>query len=127
MWNVEYYPIEPWLDEQDAETVACVFAALEMLQREGPSLGRPLVDSVKGSALKNMKELRPASPGASEVRVLFAFDPARSAVMLLAGDKSKGRSGRDRWSGWYKRAIPQAEAIYEEHLRRLEDEKDGRP
>lgn len=126
MWNVEYRLIEPWLDAQDNETVAFVFAALEMLQLEGPSLGRPLVDTVKGSALRNMKVLRPASPGGSEVRILFAFDPERSAVILLAGDKSAGRNGKAKWSGWYKRVIPQAEQVYEEYLRKLEDGKNGR-
>ena len=91
MWTIEYEYIMDWLDEQDRGTVASVFAALEVLQREGPNLGRPLVDSINGSKLKNMKELRPASPGDSEVRILFAFDPLRQAVMLLAGDKSKGK------------------------------------
>ena len=120
MWNIEYEPIGPWLDKQDNTTVACVFAALEMLQREGPTLGRPLVDTIKGSALKNMKELRPASPGNSEVRILFAFDPERNAIMLLAGDKSKGKNSKEKWVGWYKKAIPQAEKIYQRHLQRRE-------
>lgn len=52
MWSIEYSYIEPWLDAQDDETVACIFAALEVLHREGPELGRPLVDTVKGSRLK---------------------------------------------------------------------------
>lgn len=68
-----------------------------------------------------MKELRPASTGDSEVRILFAFDPKRQAVMLLAGDKSKGKRGQRKWAGWYKTAIPEAEQIYKEHLRSLED------
>ena len=94
MWEVDYHLIEPWLDKQDIETVAHIFAALEILQREGPSLGRPLVDTLVGPRLGNLKELRPASVGSSEVRVLFAFDPTRTAVMLLAADKSRGKSGR---------------------------------
>ena len=47
MWVVDYRYIEGWLDDQDLETVASVFAALELLEREGPSLGRPLVDMLK--------------------------------------------------------------------------------
>ena len=66
-----------------------------------------------------MKELRPASSGHSEVRVLFAFDPSRHAVMLLAGDKSKGKWGRAKWSGWYQSAIPEAERLWDKHLREL--------
>lgn len=121
MWEIDYGYIEPWLDSQEPEVVALVFAALEVLREQGPSLGRPLVDVIKGSRIKNMKELRPASPRSAEVRILFAFDPARRAIMLLAGDKSKGKRGRLKWSGWYKTAIPAAEEIYERHLRELED------
>lgn len=125
MWTVEYDYIAAWLDEQDDETVACIFAALELLQDQGPTLGRPLVDRLEGSRVKNLKELRPASPGSSEVRILFAFDPLRQAVMLLGGDKSKGKSGKAKWSGWYDRAIPEAERVYERHLERLEGRNDG--
>ena len=117
MWTVDFHLIEPWLDEQDAGTVAAIFAAFEVLEREGPSLGRPLVDSIRGTATKGLKELRPASPGRSEVRILFAFDPLRRAVMLLAGDKAQGKRSRSRWSGWYRTAIPQAEALLQAHMR----------
>lgn len=119
MWEVEYEYILDWLDQQDEDTVASIFAALELLQQKGPSLGRPLVDTLKGSIIKNLKELRPASPENSEIRILFAFDPQRKAVMLLAGDKSTSRSIKAKWSGWYKHAIPKAECIYQEHLSRL--------
>ncbi len=120
MWDIDYGHIESWLNTQDNETVALVFAALEVLQDKGPSLGRPLVDTITGSSVKNLKELRPASTGSSEVRILFAFDPRRQAVMLLAGDKSKGKRGKQKWSGWYKKAIPEAEGIYRTHLAKLE-------
>lgn len=120
MWEVDYHLIEPWLDEQDEKTVACILSALEVLQREGPSLGRPLVDSIAGSALGNLKELRPASSGKTEVRILFLFDPERKAVMLLAGDKATAKSIRAKWSGWYRRAIPEAQRIYRAHLEEQE-------
>ena len=99
MWEIEIEHIVPWLDEQDDRTVACIFAALENLQQSGPSLGRPLVDTLKGSTVKNLKELRPASPGNTEVRIIFAFDPARKAIMLLGGDKSKGKKGQEQMVG----------------------------
>lgn len=54
--------------------------------------------------------LRPGSSGASEVRILFIFDPVRNAVLLIAGDKS------GRWKEWYAEAIPAAEAAYEAYL-----------
>ena len=119
MWSIDYSYIEDWLDQQDAETVAAVFAALEVLQDEGPNLGRPLVDSLQNTRVRNLKELRPASPGRTEVRIIFAFDPDRQAIMLLAGDKAKGKSGKATWTKWYSRAIPQAEQLYELHVRRL--------
>lgn len=124
MWSIEYEYITPWLDEQDDDTVASIFAALEVLQQQGPSLGRPLVDTLKGAQIKNMKELRPASTGTSEVRILFAFDPARRAIMLLGGDKSSGKNGKKKWSGWYRQAIPQAERIWAWHLKRFGDDNE---
>lgn len=83
---------------------------------EGPALGRPLVDTVKGSKLPNLKELRPGSAGASEVRLLSVFDPLRQAVVLVGGDKA------GNWKGWYRTAIPEAEAAYADHLRRTAKE-----
>jgi len=58
-----------------------------------------------------MKELRPPSLGASEVRILFAFDLQRHAILLLAGDKA------GQWDKWYRRAVPQADDMFEAHLR----------
>lgn len=110
--------IRKWLDDQDDRTVAYVWAALSVLSEKGPALGRPLADTVEHSRFPNMKELRPASPGGSEIRILFAFDPQRQAIMLLAGDKSAGATQR-RWGGWYKRAVPEADRLYAEHLKGL--------
>lgn len=115
-WDVRIDCIVDWLDTQDDATVAAVEEAIGVLERVGPSLGRPLVDSVKGSSIKNLKELRPSSSGRSCVRILFVFDPERRAIMLVAGDKSLGKRGRLMWSGWYRRAIPRAERVYQQYL-----------
>ena len=72
-----------------------------------PSAGGPDLRS----RLHNLKELRPGSSGTAEVRILFIFDPARNAVLLVAGDKS------GRWEQWYQDAIPAAEAAYEAYLK----------
>ena len=96
-WFLELAAREP----ASAELVA---AALDLLEEHGPMLGRPLVDSVAHSSLSNLKELRPGSIGRSEYRILFAFDLARRAVLLVAGDKSGS------WSTWYERNVPIAEA-----------------
>jgi hypothetical protein len=91
------------------------------LAEGGPNLGRPLVDRIKGSTVHNLKELRPGSAGTSEVRVLFAFDRWRSAILLVAGDKA------GNWSGWYRQAIPHAEQLYEIYLKERTAEEEGRP
>ncbi|MFJ3821322.1 type II toxin-antitoxin system RelE/ParE family toxin [Streptomyces nodosus] len=107
------------LRKDDRVTARLVGQAIQALVEEGPALGRPLVDRVKGAELHNLKELRPGSSGASEVRVLFVFDPQRNAVLLVAGDKA------GQWSRWYQWAVPVAEARYAEwlgHLARRQEE-----
>ena len=113
MWTVDVGLIVPWLDALDRKTWKQVIAALEVLQSRGPQLGRPLVDTVSTSRHRNMKELRPGSTGRSEVRILFAFDPHRAAVMLVAGDKA------GHWHRWYRDSIPMADGLWDQHLRRL--------
>ena len=60
-----------------------------------------------------MKELRPGSSGRSELRVLFAFDPGRSAIMLIAGNKA------GNWTRWYRKNIPLADDAFDDHLQNL--------
>jgi hypothetical protein len=83
---------------------------LKYCERNGPAEGRPLVDSITASRIANMKELRPPSSGRSEIRILLVFDPWRSAVLLVAGDKS------GQWDKWYRTAIPRAEQLYDDYL-----------
>lgn len=115
--------VDGWLDRLaagDWDSYKQVVAAIEVLAEVGPNLGRPLVDRIKGSQLHNMKELRPGSTGGSEVRVPFMFDPWRSAVLLVAGDKS------GQWSKWYRSAIPLAERLYGDYLDQRELEERGK-
>ena len=88
---------------------------MRVLRTEGPTLGRPLVDTITGSRHSNMKELRPGSTGRTEIRVLFAFDLERRAILLVGGDKS------DDWSGWYQKNIPVAHDRFDEHQERLKE------
>lgn len=98
--------VDDWFAALDEVTASLVTDAIDQLEERGPALPRPLADLVKGSKLHNLKELRPGSAGTSEVRILFCFDPARQAVLLVAGDKS------GQWRDWYKRAIPLAVERY---------------
>ncbi len=112
--------MEAWyldLVSRDPDTADLIEDAIDQLRVEGPTAGRPLVDRIKSSKFQNMKELRPPSGGRSEVRILFAFDPLREAIFLVAGDKS------GQWERWYKKAIPLADARFAEHLKALK--KDG--
>lgn len=75
-WDVRLWKdVESWVLEVDDETYNLVAAAITRLESEGPTLGRPTADRIKGSRHHNIKELRPRSAGRSEIRILFAFDP----------------------------------------------------
>ena len=113
VWTVEVDLVDDWLATLDEKSYELVVAALEVLAEQGPSLGRPLADSIVGSTYRNMKELRTGSSGRSEVRILFAFDPARKAILLVAGDKA------GNWQKWYRTNIPLADERYRQHLERL--------
>lgn len=114
-WKVDLQFVETWLLDLDRSSYERVVAAIELLSEHGPQLGRPLVDSIVGSRHNNMKELRPGSTGRSELRILFAFDPKRMAILLVAGDKS------NNWTRWYRDSIPIADHRFDEHLMRLKD------
>ena len=116
-WTVDVTLVEDWLLDLDQLTYQQVIAALELLAERGPLLGRPLVDTITGSRHNNMKELRPGSAGRTELRVLFAFDARRVAVLLVGGDKA------GRWKRWYVENIPIADDRFEQHLQALNEEK----
>jgi hypothetical protein len=94
--------VRQWLHglrRTDRDTLRQVSDAPDLLAIEGPALGRPIVDRIKGSRLHHLKELRPGSSGASEVRILVAGDKA--------GD----------WKRWYVRAVALAEHRYEQWIK----------
>ena len=115
-WEIEYTDeFERWwntLSEAEQESIAVSVGLLEIL---GPNLPRPHSDSVKGSRFKNMKELRTQHAG-RPYRTLYAFDPRRTAILLIGGNKS----GDD---GWYQKYVPLADKLYEHHLKELEEEE----
>ena len=113
-WTVLFH------DEFEAEFEALVedlqdelLAHAKLLATFGPNLGRPTVDTLKGSRHSNMKELRFSWRG-QVWRVAFAFDPQRQAIVLVGGDKGGADQRR-----FYKRLLTAADARYDEHLRTL--------
>ena len=110
-WTVEYTDqFEQWWDTLSMQEQAAIDAAVEALEERGPGLRRPFVDTIKTSRHPNMKELIPMG---GAVRILFAFDPRRTAILLLGGDKT------NRWRQWYERMIPIADRLFDEHLEEL--------
>jgi hypothetical protein len=118
-WEISLHSeVERWFLElcrDDPETADGIEDAIDQLALHGPTLGRPLVDRIHASRHQNMKELRPPSAGRSTVRLLFAFDPDRQAVFLVAGDKA------GRWDSWYREAIPLADQRFTDHLNSLKE------
>ncbi|MEC4888044.1 MAG: type II toxin-antitoxin system RelE/ParE family toxin [Scytonema sp. PMC 1070.18] len=87
-------------------------AVLDVLSEEGPTLGRPHVDTISESSFNNMKELR-IQFRASPWRILFAFDPERKAILLLGGNKQGSKR-------WYEENISIADKRFQEHLEELQ-------
>ena len=114
-WEVEYTDeFEEWwesLGEGEQEAIA---HGVDILRRLGPSLGRPSVDTVQGSRHANMKELRTQYRG-KPYRTFFAFDPRRTAILLVGG-----RKGGD--ARFYERMIPLADRLYDQYLAELRKE-----
>jgi hypothetical protein len=94
-----------------------ILAISRLLQKFGPQLKRPHVDTLKGSRHANMKELR-FDVADGEWRVAFAFDPKRTAILLVAGDKSGGSEKR-----FYRQLIRKADDRFDTHLNRLKKER----
>ena len=99
-----------WNDLSEAEQED-IDATVTLLRRLGPRLGRPHADTVRGSRHPNMKELVVQHRG-RPYRVFFAFDPRRTAILLIGGEKTGDRM-------FYERYIPLADRLYDEHLTEL--------
>jgi hypothetical protein len=118
-WEIEFYSdfYEEFLTLSEVVQNE-LLASLIPLRKLGPTLGRPIVDTLNASTFRNMKELRfNADDGVW--RVAFAFDPERTAILLVAGEKS-GKGQRQ----FYKRLIQKADTRYTNHLKQLEGKTD---
>jgi hypothetical protein len=108
---------ELWFDGLPPADRVCILQDVELLREFGPRLGRPHVDTLKGSRHANLKELRSRHSG-HQYRTLFAFDPKQRAALLIGGDKVGQDEGR-----FYQVLIKQADAIYDRHLVQVAKEK----
>ena len=114
MWEIEGTDeFADWYAGLAEPEVSAVNAVVDKLAQVGPGLRRPLIGHIEGSRHANMREL--VVPYRN-LRVLFAFDPRRAAIMLLGGDKT------DRWQDWYDLNVPRADTLYDVHLADVEKE-----
>ncbi len=117
-WDVLFdEQFDEWLAALELGLQNEIWAYVELLRRLGPNLSRPRVDTVKGSAFSNMKELRIQYQG-DPWRILFAFDPRRNAILLVGGNKR----GKKKW---YEKHIRIADERFRRHLRRLKQDEEG--
>jgi hypothetical protein len=103
------------LEELHRERVA---ACVDLLEQMGITLGFPYSSAIEGSDFA-LRELRVQSHGHA-IRVFYAFDPRRDAIVLIGGDKTGISAGR-----FYREYVPEAERILREYLAEIEEEKDG--
>ncbi len=92
-----------------------VTASVGLLERRGPNLPFPHSSGISSSRHGHMRELR-VQVGGRPLRVFYAFDPRRAAILLIGGDKT----GQD---GFYTRLIPLADRLYDEHLAEIAAEE----
>lgn len=115
-WEVEYTnEFGTWWADLNEPEQDSVDQGVRLLQARGPSLPFPHSSGIQQSRHGHMRELRVQHQG-SPYRVFYAFDPRRSAILLIGGNKT----GDDRF---YDRMVPQADDIYDQHLRELVEEE----
>jgi hypothetical protein len=114
-WNVEHTDdFEEWWDGLTEGQQEDISAVVLLLMEHGPQLPFPYSSGINGSRHPHMRELRVQSR-ARPVRVFYAFDPRRSAILLIGGDKT----GDDRF---YERMIPIADALYDTYIEEIRKE-----
>jgi hypothetical protein len=118
MWEVEYTDEfgEWWDTLSEAEQDAVAFT-VGLLKSEGPSLKFPYSTDVRQSRHKSMRELRSQCKG-HPLRTFYAFNPSRTAILLIGGDKT----GDDRF---YDIMVPLADRIYDAYLKEIREENNG--
>jgi hypothetical protein len=118
-WNIEFTDeFGEWWEGLNLGEQESVRVKVELLAELGPALTRPHADTIHGSRLRNLRELRIQHEG-RPYRVLYVFDPRRTGVLLIGGDKTGNPC-------WYEEFVPKAEAIDEQHLHEIGwEEPDG--
>jgi hypothetical protein len=112
MWEVEFTDeFEGWWNTLDAKDQGSVDASVRLLEQEGPNLKFPYSSGVYNSRHSAMRELRSQS-GGRPLRTFYIFDPRRTAILLIGGDKTGN-------AGFYDEFIPAADDIYDRYLQEI--------
>jgi hypothetical protein len=109
---------DAWFESLTDEEQLDVVAYIELLEEEGPMLKYPACDVIKSSRhFSKLKELRVSSTGGDRLRVFYAFDPNRKAILLIGGNKT------GKWIEFYEEFIPIADGLFERHLSAIKKSK----
>jgi hypothetical protein len=112
-WEVEYTDeFGAWWAELDEARQDRIAATVALLAAQGPALQFPHSSGINGSRHAHMRELR-VRTGGNPLRIFYAFDPRRTAILLIGGDKT----GRDRFYEEYVRLADNLYDVYLEELR----------
>ena len=115
MWDIEYTDeFEYWWSGLNEAEQTDIVASVGLLEVLGVNLRHPHSSGINGSKHPHMRELRVQHQG-RPYRILYAFDPLRSAILLIGGDKT----GNNRW---YIEHVPIADRLYDEHITTLKKE-----
>lgn len=115
-WDVEFTDeFESWWNGLTVDEQAAVARKVQLLEELGPTLGAPHSSDIRTSRHSRMRELRIQHQG-RPYRVLYVFDPRRTALLLIGGDKT----GDDRW---YEVYVAIADDLYDAHLKALTEER----
>ena len=116
MWEVEFTDeLGAWWETLEEREQESIDASVQLLEARGPQLGYPHSSGIEQSRHSHMRELRIQHDG-QPYRILYAFDPRRTALLLIGGNKT----GDNRW---YDVFVPIADRLYDTHL--IEIGKEG--
>ncbi|NKB71873.1 MAG: hypothetical protein GKR89_32760 [Candidatus Latescibacteria bacterium] len=114
-WNVEYTDeFEGWWITLNGDEQESVATYVRLLEERGTQLPFPFSSGIESSHYSHMRELRVQHQG-SPYRILYAFDPRRTAILLIGGNKT----GNNRW---YEEFVPLADRLYDYHMKQLGEE-----
>jgi hypothetical protein len=117
-WTVEYtVEFGEWWQALSSGQQEDVAAHVEELERRGPHLPFPYSSDVRRSRHGQMRELRVQSRG-KPLRIFYAFDPRRTAILLIGGDKTGDRR-------FYERFVPLADKLYDQYLAEISKEQES--